>query len=115
MNAWARPADNESGLALSQPPRKPNRFQPQYYGGGLVTFPSPVDEDHAVSFHWMACTKKVARALTRSKRKSWWPIVAQLQAPDFKASGLTIGVVTFNTEQKNLIEDLLDAERRKDP
>lgn len=42
-------------------------------------------------------------------------IVARLKSPEFQASGLTVGVVTFNSEQMNLIMDLLDEERRKDP
>ena len=42
-------------------------------------------------------------------------LVGRLKSPGFQASGLTVGVVTFNAEQQSLIEDLLDAERRKDP
>ncbi len=34
-------------------------------------------------------------------------IVARLKSPEFQASGLTVGVVTFNSEQMNLIMDLL--------
>ena len=41
-------------------------------------------------------------------------LVGRLKSPGFKESKLTIGVVTFNTEQQALIEDLLDEERRKD-
>ena len=33
-------------------------------------------------------------------------IVARLKSPEFQASGLTVGVVTFNSEQMNLIMDL---------
>jgi len=42
-------------------------------------------------------------------------LVRRLKRPGFRESGLTIGVVTFNSEQQGLIEDLLDDERRKDP
>jgi very-short-patch-repair endonuclease len=42
-------------------------------------------------------------------------LVARLKSPGFRQSGLTVGVVTFNSEQQRLIEDLLDAERRTDP
>lgn len=42
-------------------------------------------------------------------------LVGRLKSPGFRQSGLTIGVVTFNSEQQSLIEDLLDDERRKDP
>lgn len=42
-------------------------------------------------------------------------IVGRLRSPGFRDSKLTIGVVTFNSEQQSLIEDLLDEERRRDP
>ena len=42
-------------------------------------------------------------------------LVSRLKRPGFRESGLTIGVVTFNSEQQGLIEDLLDDARRKDP
>ena len=89
----------------------------KYYGGGLVTFPSPATEDNAVSFHWVAgrYEKGGARINQIEAKALVADLVARLQSPGFRASGLTIGVVTFNTEQQSLIEDLLDAERRKDP
>lgn len=89
----------------------------RYYGGGLVTFPSPATEDNAVSFHWVAgrYEKGGARINQIEAKALVADLVARLQSPGFRASGLTIGVVTFNTEQQHLIEDLLDAERRKDP
>ncbi|WP_308920716.1 DUF3320 domain-containing protein [Janthinobacterium sp. J1-1] len=88
-----------------------------YYGGGLVTFPSPVAQDRAVSFHHVdgVYEKGGARINKREAKALVADIVAKLRAPDFRDSKLTIGVVTFNTEQMNLIEDLLDEERRKDP
>jgi very-short-patch-repair endonuclease len=44
-------------------------------------------------------------------------IVSRLTDPEFqnREPKLSIGVVTFNAEQQRLIEDLLDAERRKTP
>ena len=89
----------------------------KYYGGALVTFPSPATQDNAVSFHWVAgrYEKGGARTNQIEAKALVADLVARLQSPEFRASGLTIGVVTFNTEQQHLIEDLLDAERRKDP
>ena len=89
----------------------------KYYGGALVTFPSPATQDNAVSFHWVAgrYEKGGARINQIEAKALVADLVARLQSPEFRASGLTIGVVTFNTEQQHLIEDLLDAERRKDP
>ena len=90
----------------------------RYYGGGLVTFPSPDTEDKAVCFHLVAdgiyekggarINKPEARALVEH-------IISRLKEKKFAASGLSIGVVTFNAEQQRLIEDLFDAERRKSP
>jgi len=89
----------------------------RYYGGGLVTFPSPVTEDSAVSFHFIKkqYEKDGARINQPEARALVTDLVARLKSPGFRQSGLTIGVVTFNSEQQGLIEDLLDAERRKDP
>lgn len=105
---WHYRSRNESLIAFSNY---------RYYGGRLVTFPSPVTEDRAVSFHHVQgnyekggtrTNKAEAKALVAN-------IVERLKTPGFRASKLTIGVVTFNTEQQKLIEDLLDEERRKDP
>ncbi|MBT9498432.1 MAG: DUF3320 domain-containing protein [Zoogloea sp.] len=89
----------------------------RYYGGGLVTFPSPVTQDGAVSFHFVRgqYEKGGARINQLEARALVADLVARLKSPGFRQSGLTIGVVTFNSEQQGLIEDLLDAERRKDP
>ncbi|GAA0594263.1 DUF3320 domain-containing protein [Caenispirillum bisanense] len=89
-----------------------------YYGGGLVTFPSPVTEDRAVSFHHVAdgVYEKGGARINKPEAKALVAdIVRRLKDPAFKAAGMTIGVVTFNGEQQRLIEDLLDEERRKDP
>jgi very-short-patch-repair endonuclease len=89
----------------------------RYYGGGLVTFPSPVTEDGAVSFHFVGgqYEKGGARINQPEACALVEDLVTRLKSPGFQQSGLTIGVVTFNSEQQRLIEDLLDAERRKDP
>jgi hypothetical protein len=89
----------------------------RYYGGGLVTFPSPVTDDRAVSFHLVKgrYEKGGARINQPEAQALVADLVSRLRRPGFRESGLTIGVVTFNSEQQGLIEDLLDAERRKDP
>jgi very-short-patch-repair endonuclease len=88
----------------------------RYYGGGLVTFPSPVTEDRALSLHLVQgrYEKGGARINQPEARALVADLVARLKSPGFQQSGLTVGVVTFNGEQQRLIEDLLDAERRKD-
>lgn len=89
----------------------------RYYGGSLVTFPSPVTVDTAVSFHHVdgVYEKGGARINKLEAKAVVADIVAKLKEPGFRESKLTIGVVTFNSEQQSLIEDLLDEERRKDP
>ena len=89
----------------------------RYYGGGLVTFPSPVTDDRAVSFHLVngRYEKGGARINQPEAQVLVADLVSRLKRPGFRESGLTIGVVTFNSEQQCLIEDLLDEERRKDP
>lgn len=88
----------------------------RYYGGGLVTFPSPVTDDRAVSFHLVnGCYEKGGARINQPEAKALVvDLVSRLKRPGFRESGLTIGVVTFNSEQQGLIEDLLDEERRKD-
>ncbi|SAK48708.1 serine/threonine protein kinase [Caballeronia pedi] len=90
----------------------------RYYGGDLVTFPSPVTDDRAVSFH-LASGGQYERGASRTNKPEAKALVAdlvsRLKSPGFAESGQTVGVVTFNAEQQRLIEDLLDAERRKDP
>lgn len=106
--AWHYRSRNESLIAFSNH---------RYYGGALVTFPSPVTEDRAVSFHPVAGTyEKGGARINQAEAKALVAdLVARLKSPGFRESKLTIGVVTFNTEQQGLIEDLLDEERRKDP
>jgi very-short-patch-repair endonuclease len=88
-----------------------------YYGGSLVTFPSPVTNDKAVSLHAVQgiYAKGGARTNQIEAKALVADLVGRLKSPGFSASKLTVGVVTFNGEQQRLVEDLLDAERRKDP
>jgi hypothetical protein len=90
----------------------------RYYDGGLVTFPSPVTNDRAVSFHHVhegQYEKGGARTNKGEAKALVSDLVGRLKSTGFRESGLTIGVVTFNAEQQSLIEDLLDDARRKDP
>ncbi|MFC4159014.1 DUF4011 domain-containing protein [Chitinimonas lacunae] len=89
----------------------------RYYQGGLVTFPSPVTEDKAVSFHRIEglYDKGGSRTNLIEARALVADLVGKLKSPDFAGSAMSIGVVTFNGEQQRLIEDLLDEERRRDP
>jgi len=105
---WHYRSRHESLIAFSN-----NR----YYGGSLVTFPSPVTEDRAVSFHYVnGIYEKGGARINKPEAKALVAdLVGRLKSPGFRESKLTIGVVTFNAEQQGLIEDLLDEERRKAP
>lgn len=90
-----------------------------YYGGRLVTFPSPATASEAVCLHQIdgvygrgqgRTNDAEARAIVRMavRRLTEW-----LTWPE--DSRQTLGVITFNAEQQGLILDLLDDERRKNP
>ena len=106
--AWHYRSRNESLIAFSNH---------RYYGGSLMTFPSPMTEDRAVSFHYVPGTyEKGGARINKAEAKAVVAdIIERLKVRGFRESKLTIGVVTFNAEQQGLIEDLLDEERRRDP
>lgn len=85
-----------------------------YYGGRLVTFPSPVTNDQAVSFRHVP-GGVYARGAARTNEIEARAVVAEalivLRAEPLRS----LGIVTFNAEQQTLIEDLLDRARRDDP
>jgi very-short-patch-repair endonuclease len=91
-----------------------------YYGNKLVTFPAAEAEDRGVSLvHLPDATYDrgksrtnvaearaiVADAVARMKRN--------LALPEDKR--LTFGVITFNSQQQSLIQDLLDQAQRDEP
>jgi very-short-patch-repair endonuclease len=90
----------------------------QYYGGRLVTFPSPVVKDTAVSYRHVA-DGVYARAGARTNQAEAQAVVAEvvghLRAIADGGPEKSIGIVSFNAEQQALIENLLDQARRDDP
>ncbi|MBI3131514.1 MAG: DUF3320 domain-containing protein [Acidobacteria bacterium] len=84
-----------------------------YYGGRLVTFPSPVTRDKAVNYNPIqgVYEKGGARINQMEARAVVADVVKQLKT----RSKFTVGIVTFNAEQQSLIENLLDEERRNHP
>jgi very-short-patch-repair endonuclease len=89
-----------------------------YYGGRLITFPSPVTEDKAVSFRHVP-DGVYARAGARTNQPEARALVAEAisMLREVIAGGRdrSLGIVTFNAEQQALIENLLDEARRQDP
>lgn len=86
-----------------------------YYGNRLLTFPSPDTEGRGVS--WRHVPDGVYdRGKSRTNRREAEEIVAEIvgRLRNPALSQRSIGVVTFNQVQRDLIEDLLEAERRTD-
>ncbi len=106
---WHYRSKSESLIAFSN-----NR----YYEQKLTTFPAPYTQDNAVHYHHVkgiyepGSSKRInqieAAALVAH-------VVDTLRTPDFRyTEASSIGIVTFNTQQQMLIEDLLEKERAKD-
>ncbi len=89
----------------------------RYYGNSLITFPDPAVTDRAVSlvqpdgFY----ARGGARHNEGEANAIVNEIVRRLTHSDPTIRDLSIGVVTFNTEQQTLIENLLDKVRSKEP
>ena len=105
---WHYRSRDEALVAFS------NRF---YYGGRLVTFPAPTTGTGALRFHKVdgiyarghggRTNQKEAEAVSEMvhrRLRSWVRVPEQ--------DRLTLGVITFNSEQQSLILDQLDAMRR---
>lgn len=87
----------------------------RYYRGDLITFPSAETRDTAVSF------KNVGGLYQRGKGRTnpdeaqavVAAVIARLKDP--ATNHQSIGIVTFNSDQQRVIDDLLDQARRNDP
>ena len=90
----------------------------RYYDGGLVTFPSPVTDDRAVRYVNVPggqYERGKGRVNREEARAIVGDVIRRLSDPAFALQASSIGIVTFNTEQQRLIENLLDQERRSHP
>jgi very-short-patch-repair endonuclease len=90
----------------------------QYYQGRLVTFPSNVTEDKAVRYVHVpggVYERGKGRVNREEARVVVAEIVRRLTSTDFLLNKRSLGVVTFNSPQQKLIEDLLDEARRSNP
>lgn len=83
-----------------------------YYENRLITFPSPVTEDRAVRLEHVRGVYD--RGGSRTNRAEADAIVAAIERHylDPESRKRSLGVVTFNQAQQNLIQNLLDARRR---
>jgi very-short-patch-repair endonuclease len=89
----------------------------RYYDNSLITFPAPVHPDKGVRL--VKPEGFYARGKARHNQGEAKAIVeeilSRLTSSDENVRNQSIGVVTFNTEQQSLIEDLLDKARASDP
>jgi very-short-patch-repair endonuclease len=87
----------------------------RYYDDTLITFPAPVTPDKGVSL--IRPDGFYARGKARHNEGEARAIVAEiarrLTHENVAIRDQSIGVVCFNAEQQNLIENLLDDERRR--
>jgi very-short-patch-repair endonuclease len=89
----------------------------RYYDNSLVTFPAPVNPDRGVrliqpeGFY----SRGKSRQNVGEARSIVAEILRRLTHDDSEVRELSIGVVTFNTEQQTLIENLLDEARGSNP
>ena len=90
----------------------------RYYEGQLVTFPSPATQDAALQYHAVegVYEKGSSRTNPKEARAVVNHVIATLKAPGFEYNEMTsIGIVTFNIQQQELIADMLDEARAADP
>lgn len=106
---WHYRSQDESLIAFS------NRL---YYDGGLITLPSPRPGDRRVTLrrtpgvYEPGAGKRINPTEARAVVDA---LLARLRSDLKTGAETTYGVITFNTEQQRLIEDLLDEALRADP
>ena len=90
----------------------------RYYANELITFPAPQVGNSAVRLNQLSKSDAFyarggARTNQGEARAIVKEIVRRLTHPDPKVTDKSIGVVTFNSEQQTLIENLMDNARRQ--
>ncbi len=87
----------------------------RYYKGDLVTYPSSDTKQSAVSF--VKCEGIYQRGRGRTNPDEAKMVVKEVvrRLNDDSLSQYSIGIVTLNSEQQRLVDDLLDHERRQNP
>ncbi|HDS5590178.1 TPA: DUF3320 domain-containing protein [Enterobacter hormaechei subsp. xiangfangensis] len=89
----------------------------RYYDSNLITFPASDTKQSAVQ--WCKVEGVYSKGKGRHNQAEAEAIVAEtvkrLTDKVFIASGKSIGIITLNTEQQKLINDLLDRARQQHP
>ncbi|MCQ2797218.1 MAG: DUF4011 domain-containing protein [Bacilli bacterium] len=86
----------------------------KFYKNGLLTFPSAQEEKECVSYRFVGGFYEQGRGRNVQEAEA---IVKEVvtRLKDEELSKHSIGIVTFNEAQQNLIDDLLDKEFAKHP
>lgn len=89
----------------------------RYYEGKLITFPSAVTNDRAVSWRRVEGVYAKGKGRTNSVEAKALvaEVVARLTDLNFTSEGKSLAVITLNSDQQRLVEDLLDQARRDNP
>src|SRR5690606_4862754 len=89
----------------------------RYYEGKLLTFPAALAQSPQLGVHLHQVPGYYDRGASRTNRGEAEAVVAAITArlldPELRTQ--SIGVVTFNSQQQTLIEDLLDRARARHP
>ncbi|RZI68013.1 MAG: DNA helicase, partial [Pseudomonas sp.] len=89
----------------------------RYYDSNLITFPAA--ETRASAVEWRKVEGVYAKGKGRYNQAEAQAIVDEtvkrLTDPGFVAAGYSIGIITLNSDQQKLINDLLDAARKQYP
>ncbi|RAP57103.1 DUF3320 domain-containing protein [Oleiagrimonas sp. MCCC 1A03011] len=90
----------------------------RYYGGSLITFPAADTRPSTVSWRQVDgvyARGKGGRHNQIEAKAIVEEVVNRLTDPRFIASQQSIGIITLNAEQQQLVDDLLDRARREHP
>lgn len=89
----------------------------RYYDSNLITFPAA--ETRASAVEWRKVEGVYAKGKGRYNQAEAEAIVSEtvkrLTDPAFVAAGYSIGIITLNSDQQKLINDLLDTARKQYP
>jgi very-short-patch-repair endonuclease len=89
----------------------------RYYDSNLITFPAAVTRESAVEWRRVqgVYSKGKGRTNQAEAEAIVQEVVRRLTDPKFVAAKRTLAVVTLNSEQQKLVEDLLDRARQRFP
>ncbi len=87
----------------------------EFYRDGLILPPSPLQNDPSYGLSFTRVAGVYDRGGKRDNRLEGAAIVKRVTEHANIAPGLSLGIVTFSSAQRNLITELLEYERRQNP